>query len=60
MDEHPQFTDDEVRKLKAMTQDWDRTRWLGRLVWHMLVLIGSAVAALAVFKEHLLSLFSKH
>jgi hypothetical protein len=55
--EHPAFTDDEVEELKAIANDWRNTRWVGRIVWRLAVLVGSVVAGLAVFKEHLLGIF---
>lgn len=55
--DHPAFTDDEINELKGIARDYQNTRWMGRLVWRIAVLIGSVVAGLAVFKEHLFGLF---
>lgn len=53
----PQFTDDEARELKGMARDYQNSKWIGRLFWRVAVLVGSVVAGLAVFKEHLHSIF---
>lgn len=60
MTEHPHFTDDEIQELKGIARDYQNSKWLGRIVWKVAVLVGSVVAGLAVFKEHLLSLFQRH
>lgn len=60
VDEHPpSFTDDEITELKGIARDYQNSKWLGRLIWKVAVLVGSVIAGLAVFKEHLLSVFSR-
>ena len=40
-----------------MARDYQNSKWIGRLFWRAAVLVGSVVAGLAVFKEHLHSIF---
>lgn len=60
--DHPlyQFTEEDAEKLKAMLEDYERSKWLGRLFWKLLLGLGAFVATLAAFKEHIVSIFKGH
>lgn len=56
----PQFTDEDAVKIKAMLEDYERSKWLGHLIWKLLIALGAMVAAIAAFKEHIVSIFRGH
>ncbi len=57
---HAELTDEEIEELKVMLREFEHYRWLGRLAWRIAVVIGGMVAAIAAFKEHLVSFFKGH
>jgi hypothetical protein len=56
-DETPDLTNDEIENLRGMLRDYERSRWLGRLLWKTVVAVGAAVAGMAAFKDHIVRLF---
>lgn len=45
------------KELMEMFQSYQRASWLGRLLWKLILGISATVAAIAAFKDHILSLF---
>lgn len=59
--QHPilQFTDEDARKIKDMLADYEKSKFLGHVVWKLLIIIGATVASVAAFKEHVLALLQR-
>lgn len=43
--------------LLAMEENYQRASWLGRFVWKTAITVGATVAAVAAFKEQVISLW---
>ena len=56
---HKRMTDEQIAKILAMLDDYERSKWLGHLVWKITIAVGALVAGFAAFKEHLVSLFTR-
>lgn len=63
----PEFTDAQVVELRRlaskaealleMEQNYQRASWVGRFLWKTIMTIGATVAAVAAFKEQVISLW---
>jgi hypothetical protein len=53
------LTDAETIALRVMLRDYNRSRWLGRLLIRWIAYLSATIAALAALKDHIAALFSK-
>ena len=63
----PDFTEAQIAELQRlavkadalleMERSYERAGWLGRLMWKTILTIGATVAAVAAFKEQVISLW---
>lgn len=51
------MTEDQVKGILEMYENYQRSRWLGRLVWRISVAIGATIAGIAAMKDHILHIF---
>ena len=54
-----QLSEDEITALRAMLDSWEKSRWLGRLVWKIGITIGAVAAGVATFKENIIAIFHR-
>ncbi len=57
--EPPKFTDEQTKGILEMYENYQRSRWLGRLIWKVSVAIGATVAGVAALKDHVLHIFTR-
>jgi len=51
------LTEDEVKELKLMLQNYNHGKWLGKFLWKACVIMGSIAAGVAAFKADIAKLF---
>ncbi len=55
----PPLSNDEIKGVREMYDNYRTGRAIGRLVWKVTVAAGATVAGVAAFKEQIISIFSK-
>lgn len=58
-DNDPRLTDEQIKDLLEMRENYQRGRWLGRLIWKIAVAVGATIAGVAALKDHLTTIFSR-
>jgi hypothetical protein len=53
------LTIEEVKWLRERRTEWERARWLARLVMKVVMAVGAGAAALVTFKQQVLQLLGK-
>ena len=53
-----ELTPDQIVGILEMYENYQRGRWLGRLVWKIAVALGASAAGIAAFKDHLIQILS--
>ena len=53
-----ELTDEEIRWVRDTKLEWERTRWLGRLIKRTLMYLGAAFAGIYAFFEFVWKHFS--
>jgi len=48
---------DRAPDMLGLLDSYDRSRWLGRLLWKILLTIGATAAAVAAFGNHVAQIF---
>lgn len=61
MDDNKQlFTEEEAKKVLDMLEDYERSKWLGHLMWKLTIAVGAVVAGFAAFRENIFAIFQRH
>ena len=51
------LTADETKKVRIMLENWDRSLWLGRWIFKLVLWITGTIALVAQFKNNIIALF---
>ena len=51
-----ELNQDEIKALLGMLESYERSRWLGRMVFKIIVGIGALTGAVVTFKSHIMAL----
>lgn len=53
------LTKEQITGLLEMYENYQRSRWLGRIVWKVSVAVGAAIAGIAAAKDHIVHIFTR-